>query len=203
MKEECSQLKSRIEGLEKELQTQETELKSTKVSLKEKSNDPLVKNLSTLFQQFSLHLNDIQGVHKEMDKLFQIHKTTWDLNHLQQKLNLLESQQSHFSLQAKGAVASKPALQLHFDNNNNDKHSHISVKTAITAPDGVSIISGDSNNNLTQTLKRKRVMKSPLASPSDLSVGSVGSKSEAAKTATILVSKTKTKTGLPLILKKK
>ena len=157
-----------------------------------------MKNLSTLFQQFSLHLNDIQSVHKEMDKLFQIHKTTWDLNHLQQKLNLLESQQSHFSLQAKGAVATKPALQLHFDNNNNDKHSHISVKTAITAPDD------DNNNNLTQTLKRKRdVVKSPLASPSDLSVGSVGSKSEAAKTATILVSKTKTKTGLPLILKKK
>lgn len=158
-----------------------------------------MKNLSTLFQQFSLHLNDINGVHKEMDKLFQIHKTTWDLNHLQQKLNLLESQQSHFSLQAPGTP------QLHFDNNNNDKqNSHISVKIAIkAAPDSLPIISGDSNNNLT-TLKRKRdVVKSPLASPSDLSVGSVGSKSEASKTATILVSKTKTKTGLPLISKKK
>ena len=73
---EISHLKGRIEGLEKELMNQEVELKATKVSLKDKNNDPMVKNLSVLFQQFSLHLSDIQGVQKEMDKIFQHHKTT-------------------------------------------------------------------------------------------------------------------------------
>jgi homer protein len=69
-------LKGRIEGLEKDLMSQEAELKAAKMSLKDKNNDPMMKNLSGLFQQFSLHLNDIQDVHKEMDKIFHIHKTT-------------------------------------------------------------------------------------------------------------------------------
>jgi homer len=76
LRKEISLLKGRIEGLEKELMNQEVELKATKVSLKDKNNDPMVKNLSILFQQFSLHLTDIQGVQKEMDKIFQLHKTT-------------------------------------------------------------------------------------------------------------------------------
>ena len=76
LRKEISHLKGRIEGLEKELMNQEVELKATKVSLKDKNNDPMVKNLSVLFQQFSLHLSDIQGVQKEMDKIFQHHKTT-------------------------------------------------------------------------------------------------------------------------------
>lgn len=76
LRKEISLLKGRIEGLEKELLSQETELKVAKTSLKDKNNDPMVKNLSVLFQQFSLHLNDIQGVQKEMDKIFQLHKTT-------------------------------------------------------------------------------------------------------------------------------
>jgi homer protein len=69
-------LKGRIEGLEKELMNQELELKAAKVSLKDKNNDPMIKNLGTLFQSFTLHLNDLQGVQKEMDKIFQLHKTT-------------------------------------------------------------------------------------------------------------------------------
>lgn len=76
LRKEISHLKGRIEGLEKELMNLEVELKATKVSLKDKNNDPMVKNLSVLFQQFSLHLSDIQGVQKEMDKVFQHHKTT-------------------------------------------------------------------------------------------------------------------------------
>lgn len=76
LRREITLLKTRIEGLEKELMNQELELKAAKISLKDKNNDPMIKNLSTLFQQFSLHLGDLQGVQKEMDKLFQIHKTT-------------------------------------------------------------------------------------------------------------------------------
>jgi len=76
LRREIAHLKSRIESLEKELINQEAELKATKTSLKDKANDPLIKNLSSLFQQFSLHLNDLQGVQKDMDKLFLLHKTT-------------------------------------------------------------------------------------------------------------------------------
>lgn len=76
LRKEIILLKSRIEGLEKELMNQEAELKAAKVSLKDKNNDPMVKNLSALFQQFSLHLSDLQGVQKDMDKIFQLHKTT-------------------------------------------------------------------------------------------------------------------------------
>lgn len=76
LRREITLLKSRIEGLEKELMNQEVELKAAKMSLKDKNNDPTVKNLSQVFQQFSLHLNDMQNVQKEMDKIFQLHKTT-------------------------------------------------------------------------------------------------------------------------------
>lgn len=76
LRKEISLLKNRIEGLEKELMSQEVELKAAKSSLKDKNNDPMIKNLTALFQQFSLHLSDIQGVHKEMDKIFQHHKAT-------------------------------------------------------------------------------------------------------------------------------
>ena len=76
LRKETINLKSRIEGLEKELMNQEVELKAAKMSLKDKNNDPMIKNLAALFQQFSLHLGDIQGVHKDMDKIFQLHKTT-------------------------------------------------------------------------------------------------------------------------------
>lgn len=76
LRREITLLKNRIEGLERDLGNQEIELKAAKVSLKDKNNDPMVKNLSVLFQQFSLHLSDIQSVQKEMDKIFQLHKTT-------------------------------------------------------------------------------------------------------------------------------
>ena len=76
LRKEITHLKSRIEGLEKELMNQEAELKAAKTSLKEKNNDPMIKNLAALFQQFSLHLNDLQGVQKDMDKVFSLHKTT-------------------------------------------------------------------------------------------------------------------------------
>lgn len=76
LRKEISILKNRIEGLEKELMNQEMELKAAKVSLKDKNNDPTIKNLSALFQQFSIHMGDLQGVQKEMDKVFQLHKTT-------------------------------------------------------------------------------------------------------------------------------
>lgn len=76
LRKEVSQLKSRIESLEKELTNQEMELKTAKISLKDKNNDPTIKNLSTLFQQFSIHMSELHIVQKDMDKVFQLHKTT-------------------------------------------------------------------------------------------------------------------------------
>lgn len=76
LRKEIQHLKGRIEGLEKELMNQEQELKAAKMSLKDKNNDPVVKNLASLFQQFSIHLSELQSVHKDMDKAFQLHKTT-------------------------------------------------------------------------------------------------------------------------------
>lgn len=214
LRKEISLLKGRIEGLEKELLSQETELKVAKTSLKDKNNDPMVKNLSVLFQQFSLHLNDIQGVQKEMDKIFQLHKTTWDLQNLQTKLNLIENHQSMFS---EGILNS---LHQTMDKNNNstvtariksksgDKSGHKSNENINPmhdyAKDKKSVVTiMDPKADGVQTLKRKRDAKSPSAKATIESPSSdATSRKQSQTTATILVSKTKTKTGLPLLLKK-
>jgi hypothetical protein len=126
LRREITLLKSRIEGLEKELMNQEAELKAAKVSLKDKNNDPMIKNLSSLFQQFSLHLTDLQSVQKEMDKLFLLHKTTWDLKNLQTKLNLIENHQNLFSEEIYNSIHKRrDTIQVEKDSNNN---STISTK---------------------------------------------------------------------------
>lgn len=209
LRKEISNLKSRIEGLEKELMSQEAELKAAKVSLKDKNNDPMVKNLSVLFQQFSLHLNDIQGVQKEMDKIFQLHKTTWDLQNLQAKLNLIENHQSMFSEELYTSLQQT----IEKDRNNNSTvtapriKSKSSEKSAYKSNENINPMQEkkimDSKCDGVQTLKRKRDAKSPsariaLESPSS----DASSRKQSQTTATILVSKTKTKTGLPLLMKK-
>jgi hypothetical protein len=227
LRREITLLKSRIEGLEKELMNQEIELKAAKVSLKDKNNDPMVKNLSVLFQQFSLHLTDLQSVQKEMDKIFQLHKTTWDLQNLHTQLNIFENQKNIFSEEIYNSLHNRDENTENKDKNNNttitkaksssivDKQSqkilkdtaacmenvkeHKSVKilekksTAATAADLL-----QSGNN---TLKRKRESKSPHKITDSPAIES--SKKQSSQTiATILVSKTKTKSGLPLLMKK-
>lgn len=223
LRREITLLKSRIEGLEKELMNQEVELKAAKISLKDKNNDPMIKNLSALFQQFSIHLSDIQSVQKEMDKIFQLHKTTWDLQNLQTKLNLIESHQSIVSEEIYNSLHSNMDIKIEKDSNNND--STISTKASkpnklIDIPTSTAAVSttkekknvkiADSKTNTvvseSNTLKRKRDSKSPSKSADSSAQPAESNKKQSNSSsqtiATILVSKTKTKSGLPLLLKK-
>lgn len=205
LRKEISILKGRIEGLEKDLMNQELELKAAKISLKDKNNDPMmIKNLSVLFQQFSIHLGDMQEVHKEMDKMFQIHKTTWDLKLTKNSLtNTLES--SVLESKAKTIYHSTDK-----DKNNNSKvvyeSTRLSEKSSkVSEQESIqnSFKTKSDTITTTSTLKRKRDAKSPstkVVVESDF-INTVTRK-QSSNIATILVSKTKTKTGLPLMLKK-
>lgn len=211
LRKEVSLLKGRIEGLEKELMNLEAELKAAKTSLKDKNNDPMVKNLSVLFQQFSLHLNDIQGVQKEMDNIFQLHKTTWDLQNLQTKFNLIENHQNMFSEKIYNSVHHCDQ-SIDKDRNNNSTtmttkaKSKVIDKIPLKMNENKNVKLADPKNESSsgmQTLKRKRDAKSPSAKVTVESPSSdASSRKLSTTTATILVSKTKTKTGLPLLLKK-
>lgn len=203
--------------------SQEAELKAAKASLKDKNNDPIVKNLAAHFQQISLHLNEIQGVQKEVDKIFQHHKSTWDLQNLQTKLNLIENHQSMYSEEIFDSDNNRCAQTIDKDNNNNNSTTLVKTKS-----NTLEKIARKSNENLspfynenilkekknvvkladpptsgTQTLKRKRDAKSPSTKATIESPSSdATSRKQSTTTATILVSKTKTKTGLPLLIKK-
>lgn len=76
LRREITLLKSRIEDLEKELVNQEIELKAANKSLKEKQNDPTVKQLTTLCNQFGLQITELGGLQKEMEKVIQAHHKT-------------------------------------------------------------------------------------------------------------------------------
>lgn len=219
LRKEIGLLKNRIEGLEKELMNQEVELKATKTSLKDKNNDPMVKNLAALFQQFSLHLGDIQGVHNEMDKIFQLHKTTWDLQSLQTKLNLIENHQSMYSEEILISTHQRETTDIIDSNNNSTVTAKLKPKTneniekklnenslfdgVLREKKNVKITDTKNDPSGVQTLKRKRDAKSPSAKVTAESPSSdATSRKQSQTTATILVSKTKTKTGLPLLMKK-
>lgn len=204
LKKEIASLKSRIEGLEKELMSQEAELKAAKVNLKDKNNDPMMKNLVQMYQQFSIHMGNLQNVQKEMDKLIQLNKTTWDLQNLQTKLNLIENQQCIFSEEIFNSLKPRDS------NNNRRTNDNLSMDAKAN--------SKEENNNSTEqqrvethgtlTLKRKRDSKSPSLkiSPTESVHSSKNNagKKQSQTTATILVSKTKTKsTGLPTTILKK
>lgn len=191
---------------------QEMELKAAKVSLKDKNNDPTIKNLSALFQQFSLHLSDLQGVQKDMDKVFQLHKTTWDLQNLQAKLSLIENHQSIFSEEIFNSIHPSDRTTAKDRNNNSTivagrtktpgNEKILQVTNENVAP--IACVNKEKRNDpSSSTLKRKRDTKSPSAkSVADSPSSDATSRKQGATTATILVSKTKTKTGLPLLLKK-
>ncbi|XP_058062619.1 homer protein homolog 1 [Anopheles bellator] len=77
LRREIVSLKSRIEGLEGDLMNQEVELKAANKSLKEKQNDPMLKQMTNLCSQFHAQVSELSGIHKEMEKLIQAqHKST-------------------------------------------------------------------------------------------------------------------------------
>ncbi|XP_055638644.1 homer protein homolog 2 [Toxorhynchites rutilus septentrionalis] len=76
LRREILVLKSRIEDLEKELMNQEVELKAANKSLKDKQNDPTVKQLTSLCSQFGIHIDELSGLQKEMEKVIQVHHKT-------------------------------------------------------------------------------------------------------------------------------
>lgn len=149
-----------------------------------------------------------------MDKIFQLHKTTWDLKNLKTKLNLIENHQSVFPEEIFNSL---------YQTNDKDKNNNSTVTARIkTKNNEKSAQQSNENINPLQdkekksavkimdpkvdgihTLKRKRDTKPPSA---QITVESPTSDATSRKlsqtTATILVSKTKTKTGLPLLLKK-
>uniref|UniRef100_A0A182JSN1 WH1 domain-containing protein n=1 Tax=Anopheles christyi TaxID=43041 RepID=A0A182JSN1_9DIPT len=77
LRREIVSLKSRIEGLEAELMNQEVELKAANKSLKDKQNDPTLKQMTNLCNQFNAQMTELSGIQKEMEKLIQAqHKST-------------------------------------------------------------------------------------------------------------------------------
>lgn len=73
---EITLLKSRNESLEKDLMNQEIELKAVTKSLKDKQNDPTIKQLTTLCGRFSVHITELSELQKEMEKVLQSHHKT-------------------------------------------------------------------------------------------------------------------------------
>lgn len=73
LRREIALLKTKIEDSEKQLMKQDVELKAANKSLKDKQNDPTVKQLSTLCNQFAVHVNDLTGLQNEMEKVIQSH----------------------------------------------------------------------------------------------------------------------------------
>lgn len=86
-------MRNRIEGLEKELKSQDIELKTANKMIKDKSNDVSVsltkfvfwtiyfklfsycfqmKQIGTLNNQILTHLNELTTIQKEMDKVLQL-----------------------------------------------------------------------------------------------------------------------------------
>ncbi|EAA13778.3 AGAP010076-PA [Anopheles gambiae str. PEST] len=77
LRREIVSLKSRIEGLEADLMNQEVELKAANKSLKDKQNDPTLKQMTNLCNQFNAQITELSGIQKEMEKLIQVqHKST-------------------------------------------------------------------------------------------------------------------------------
>ncbi|XP_058455424.1 homer protein homolog 2 isoform X2 [Malaya genurostris] len=76
LRHEISLLKNRIEDLEKELMNQEVELKAANKCLKERQNDSMIKQLTSLCNQFGVNISDLSGLQKEMEKVIQTHHKT-------------------------------------------------------------------------------------------------------------------------------
>lgn len=149
------------------------------------------------------------------------------MQNLQTKLNLIENHQNIISEEIYNSLHKREGKKMDKDSNNNstistkakpkidkDNKHHNSpqkpnevadrkivkisdIKTSTTA----TISTTDSNliQSGTHTLKRKRESKSPLKIES---TSEDSNKKQNQTTATILVSKTKLKSGLPLLLKK-
>ncbi|XP_053693483.1 homer protein homolog 2 [Sabethes cyaneus] len=73
LRREIALLKTKIEDLEKQLMKQDIELKTANKSLKDKQNDPTMKQLTTYCNQFAVHVKELNGLQNEMEKLIQTH----------------------------------------------------------------------------------------------------------------------------------
>lgn len=77
LRKEVALLHERIESLEGELKAQELELKAaTNKSLRDRTADPSMKQMSTLVGQFAKHLAEMSQVQKEMEKIMISSKST-------------------------------------------------------------------------------------------------------------------------------
>ncbi|XP_055387892.1 homer protein homolog 2 isoform X2 [Condylostylus longicornis] len=76
LRREVGLLKGRIESLEKELKTQELELKAANKSLKDKCNDQSIAKMSELAAIFGKNLTELFTLQKEMENVLHSQKST-------------------------------------------------------------------------------------------------------------------------------
>ncbi|KAG5682976.1 hypothetical protein PVAND_012290 [Polypedilum vanderplanki] len=174
LRREITLLKSRIEGLEKELMNQEVELKAA-------------KNHQSIFSEEiynSLHKRD-QNLQVEKDS----NNNSTISTKVKPKIDKNTSKPNEINETITTTI-------------NNISKEKKSVK--ITDPKSINNNNLDNSQvqNATNTLKRKREAKSPIKTADSPSSEEMSKKQSSQTTATILVSKTKTKSGLPLLLKK-
>ena len=150
-----------------------------------------MKQLTNLVSQFSLHVNELNSVQKEMDKLLQTQRSTWDGTDLYTQLN------ANSLLYIDDSTATP---YNGWDNSTNASSNRpqypLPLKPALKSSTSLATRSENQKNG------NAHRSSSPPRSPADLDGQEEDEKSVTSTTATILVSKTKTKTGLPLMLKK-
>lgn len=136
-----------------------------------------------------MHVNELNNVQKEMDKLLQQQKSTWDFSFID--INTVAANNNFNSAYA-GC------------DNNNTSGTNTKLKSALKGGGG----SGTQDGNKTSP-KHKPLISTSSTGSNHSNIGNnknqrddMNNKSSSNTTATILVSKTKTKTGLPLMLKK-
>ncbi|CRL02332.1 CLUMA_CG015177, isoform A [Clunio marinus] len=181
LRKEITLLKSRIESLEKDLMSQEVELKAAKVSLKDKNYDPMIKNLS---------LNLIEN-HQNL-----FSEEIYNSLHPRRDSNVIDKDKNNNSTISTN-IKAKPK-SINESTQQRIEHDFMKDKKNVKINEAKSEMSSG-----VQTLKRKRDSKSPTAKVTiESPTSDASSRKQSQTTATILVSKTKTKTGLPMLLKK-
>lgn len=170
-----------------------------------------VKQIIAMCSEFGIHVNELNTLQKEMDKVLQSQKSTWDIDYDRRQAfkDIIEpyckngnySNSINCNIKRNSISNSIKDETISVINNSNtsgcDHHNLITSGCNIPLPQGFSddiII----NNQKIQIQNQSDDNKLTERYLHKVNVESQGTKT----TATILVSKTKTKTGLPLLMKK-
>ncbi|TMW48568.1 hypothetical protein DOY81_006357, partial [Sarcophaga bullata] len=226
LRRELAVLKARNESLQNELMNQELELKAANMNLREKCNDQAMAKMSELNVLFAKHLSELFAVQKDMENISEENAASLR-NYLQPSLGLPCAMDTESTLSNVTSIQSQ--LQSLYETCHDPLKIYQSLQpTTINSSDKTSNLQKalDKHTHLLQELKlqQQRQFKpnttsqtnNPatfVVSPAKSAPGGIGGGVTAGaagvtvaggvtgKTATILVSKSKTKTGLPLLLK--